>query len=248
MKFTLYLLIITLFTPLYAQVLTDEYSAKRDTVFYKLKCNSSEISLKRILNKLERNESFSIRQGRELLVAVDLQGDTIYEFEEIGGYSSLFFESASFELVDVGDDGLYELIIEIYPHESAKYIWLYQLNNDCTFKFIGQKQADSFEINNDELIIKTSAICSNWDDCNDLGHVLGRVEYDRLYRLDFYKIQNYILVSSNSEHTREIKSRIEDYKMVLHQLGELELDTQNDWLKIEIAEVTKRLNRIIEEN
>ena len=81
---------------------------------------------------------FSIRDGREILVSY-VDGGISFQFEEIGGYASLFFEGADFKIIDLNNDGLDELIIEINPFESFRHIWVYTIKRNNKFEFVAVK-------------------------------------------------------------------------------------------------------------
>lgn len=246
MRIHLYLLLSLAIYISNSQILTDEYSNQRDGEFFRMSCGSTELILNRIL---KTGESVSIRKGREILVAVDEQKDLVYEFEDIDAYSSLFFESAKFKLTDINSDGVNELIVEIEPHESSNYIWIYELDSDCKFTFITNLQVDEYRIERNEIVARTHAVCKNWDDDANFGYVLRKIEFQKLKRLDFYRIQNSTLVNTNSEHSTEIETLIKEYQLVLNQIIEQESKEDPTILNVEkysYQDVKTRLKEAIE--
>ena len=228
------------------QMLTDEHTAERDKIFYQLQCGNNKLSLKRILKK---GKSFSIRKGREILVAIDDQGDIVYEFENIDGYSSLFLESAKFDIQDINSDGIKELIIEIEPFESSNMIWVYQFTKDCELSYIDLIIANAYEISNNELIIQTNAVCTYWDDYVEFESVLGRLNTSMLDKLDYYELVDSKFVNVNSRHTKEIEKRISGYKKFLELLTEQESKEDPSILRVhkhQYSGVRERLTKVIE--
>ena len=227
-------------------VLTDEHTAERDKIFYQLQCGNNTLSLKRILKK---GKSFSIRKGRETLVAIDNQGGIVYEFENIDGYSSLFLEAAKFDIQDINSDGIKELIIEIEPFESSNMIWVYQFTEGCQLSYIETIIANAYEISHDELIIQTNAVCTYWDDYVNFGHVFGQLNTSMLDKVDYYNLVDSKLVNVNSKHTNEIEKRISGYKKFLELLTKQESKEDPLILKVhkyQYSEVRERLTKVIE--
>ena len=163
MRTSIIFLFIIGFLNSWAQVITDDMTTERVKIFYELECGSNNYFLKRILTNGESN---SIRDGRELLAIIDEQENVIYEFEDIDNYSSLFFEVANFNLYDINSDGMKELIIEIYPHESSNIIWIYQFDRVCTPKFIASLTVDDYEVVSNKLVTKKNTICTYFGECH----------------------------------------------------------------------------------
>ncbi|MCE7995224.1 MAG: hypothetical protein HEP71_24815 [Roseivirga sp.] len=229
-----------------AQILTDEYSKERDIEFYKVNCDSNELTLKRVLKK---GMGESNRNGREILVALNSHGNMIYEFEDIGAYSSLFFDSASFTMNDINSDSIPELIIEIEPFESANYIWVYELNPDCGFSFVSNLHVRDYKIQEGELVVNTMVVGGDWQDDVDSEYVLRQVEPTKLKKLDFYRLQNSKLINTNSEHRTEIQNLIKGYKEVLQQITEQESGETADTMdseKYAYQAVKSQLKKAIE--
>ena len=237
----LFLIILTLDST--AQVITDSLSLERDVVFYKMKCGTTELSLKRVLIQ---GESASIRKGRELLVATNERGNIVYEFKDIDNYSSLYFEVASFNVLDINSDGSKELIIEIEPFESKNTVWIYQLHG-CEPEFIESLKVDEYEIRANELVTKKNAICSYWDECIEYASFLSRVDYEKLTRVDFYSIKNDHLINTNSEHQNTIDRCKDDYKIVIEQFEDLKSESEQEWEREQITEMQNQLNKLIED-
>ena len=158
-----------------------------------------------------------------------------------------FFESSDFKITDINSDGENELLIEIEPFESTNSVWIYELNANCSFNFINSKNIDSYEITNGELVVRSNAVCEYWDECLDFESIFGRVDYSRLYRLDFYQLKGSKLINNNIAHKKEIDNRIADYKIVVEQLKKLKSDAEFEWKKVEILRMSDRLSQTIED-
>ena len=244
MRTSIFLLLIIGTFNCWAQVIIDERTPERDKVFYELECGLNNLILKRVLTI---GESASIRKGRELLVGIDEQDNIIYKFEDIDNYSSLFFEGAKFNLHDINSDGTKELIIEIEPWESSNTVWIYQLKTGCKPQFVTSLTVDEYDIRSNELVTKKNAVCTYWDECIDYESIFGRIDFERLTRVDFYSLKDGKLINSNSEHRNTINERITDYKTVLGQLAELKSKSEYAWEREQIAGMEDLLNQIINE-
>ena len=78
------------------EFIIDELSAERDITLSIVKCKTGNIELKRLLLPLSKGETaYSIRKGREVLIAQKGKA-TVFKFNEIDGYSSLFLDEAIF--------------------------------------------------------------------------------------------------------------------------------------------------------
>lgn len=244
MRTSIIFLFVIGFLNSWAQVITDDWTTERDKIFYELECGSNNYFLKRILTN---GESTSIRDGRELLVIIDEQENVIYEFEDIDNYSSLFFEVANFNLYDINSDGMKELIIEVYPHESSNIIWIYQFDRVCTPNFIASLIVDDYEVVSNKLVTKKNTICTGFGECLIYEDILGLIDFERLTRVDFYTLREGQLINSNVEHRKAINECISDYQIVLGQLAELKSKSEDMFERENITEIENRLKQIIKE-
>ena len=230
-----------------SQVLKDEYSSKRDITLFQFNCSSDSISLKRILTPSEDGKRYSIRKGRELLVAFDKLGKIKYEFSDIGGYSTLFLEKESFILNDINKDGNKELIIECRPFESSKSIWFYSIDTSCQIHFIDEKIIEEYSIEGDEIRISMNLLDEILEGDTDTRYaiILKDIDMSKFTKVDYYKLINSELIRTNNLHANEINERIKDFKTIIKQLNSVKETTHNDWDKENIAELIDFINLTI---
>lgn len=246
MKYLKIIILISLVFELNGQVIKDSLSESRDVIFFSFDNNGKTISLGRILKKTENDEVFSVRKGKEILVSY-IDGEISYSFEEIDGYSSLFFEDANFKILDLDNDGLNELIIEIKPFESSNYIWIYSLGHENKFEFITTKQLISYKIIEENIIkIKTSLFCQEWGDCIYETLVFDKkIDFNKLIMLDFYCYENSKLIKINHSYEFEYEKLKSDYKFVLNQIEHSNLLFSSKFEQEKLEKLKKDLKQVI---
>ena len=231
-----------------AQFITDEYSEERDTIFYQVPCDTSQITLKRVMVALDSaQQPYSIRKGRELLIATHDSGKVIKAFTEIGGYSTLYLDIAKFKMTDINGDGIQELIIEIHPLEASNTIWIYSMQTDCTFEFVDKLIAQKYSVKDSELVIIKNPVCDDWDDCIRYEYIFGQIDYDKLYKVNHYSLTGTNLVDTNEKHPSIIDERTIDYLTLISQLEELKETIEFRWEKNNIDSMILKLNQAIDE-
>ncbi len=230
----------------HSQIITDRYTPERDLEFYKLSCQNSDLSLKRVLTK---GTSYSSRQGRELLIVTDSTDSILYEFKNISGYSSLFLDEAQFNILNNSKNDKKQLIIQIEPWEGTRTIWIYQIDSECKFYFKGSKVSDKYWIEDNHLVIETNAVCNDWQDCVNLESALYQIDNTLLKKIDYYEIRNTGLVNVNEMHKDVISQQKDKYRMVIQRINNLEEKggpNLDKGLKSEYSTVKKRLLELIE--
>ena len=233
------------------KILTDLNSIKFESLIDSVICGEKTIKLKTVLIPLKEGEpKYSVKEGRDLLVAI-LYDRIIYEFTEIDGYSSLFLSDAKIEHVKIDEDEPTLVVFNIKPHESLRYIWLYQLIN-CDFRYIAELRADSMSIESNRLVIKNSLLYDNWDDMIQVDIVLSYlshtdssfdIQYEHLYSKEIFKISNHKLIQ------KERDSKLTNQQLIyLSHLREKILTLQEEeflHLKYPKQFVLKRIENLI---
>ena len=246
MKYLKYIILISFVFELNGQVIKDSLSDSRDVIFFNFENDGKTISLGRILKKTEGGETFSVREGKEMLVSY-IDGEISYHFEEIDGYSSLFFEDANFELLDLDNDGANELIIEIEPFESSNYIWIYSLRPGNKFEFITKKQLISYKIIDENIMkIKTSLFCKEWGDC--IYETLAfdkKIDFNKLIVLNFYCFEKSKLIKVNHSYQFEYKKLKSDYQYVLNQIEHSNLLFSTKFEQEKLEKLKKELKEVM---
>lgn len=246
MKYIKLLILISYVFELNGQVIKDSFSDIRDVTFFNFNNNGKSISLGRILKNTEGGKIFSVREGKEILVSY-IDGEISYYFEEIDGYSSLFFEEANFEILDLDNDGFKELIIEIEPFESYKNIWIYSLRPENKFEFITKKQLISYKIIDENIIkIKTSLFCKEWGDC--IYETLTfdeKIDFNKLIELNFYCFEKSKLIKVNHLYQFEYEKLKSDYRNVLNQIKHSNLVFNTEFHQEKLEKLKNELKQVI---
>ena len=230
MKYINFLIVLLFFFESNGQIIRDNLSDSRDVTFFRFDNKGKSISLARILKKTSDVEMFSIRKGREVLVSY-IDDDISFEFEEIGGYASLFFEGANFKVIDLNNDGLNELIIEIHPFESYKHIWIYTIKRNNKFEFIDVKKINNYKIMSDNSIkIETKIFCPEWGGCLYEPLIFDKkIDFSKMVKLDFFLLENDKLKNVNHLYQSEVNKIKSDYQVVLKQLEQSNLMKDLPW-------------------
>ena len=230
LKYIKLLIVLSFFFESNGQIIRDSLSDSRDVMFFRFDNEGKSVSLGRVLKKSSDGEMFSIRKGREFLVSY-IDDDITFEFEEIGGYASLFFEDADFKIIDLNNDGFNELIIEIHPFESFKQIWVYTIKRNNKFEFIAVKEIDNYEIMIDNVIkIKTNIFCPEWGGCFYEPLIFDRkIDFEKMVKLDFFLLEDDKLKNVNYLYQSEFEKIKSDYQVVLKQLEQSNLMIDLPW-------------------
>ena len=227
-KYIKLLIVLSFFFESNGQIIRDSLSESRDITFFSFNNKGTSVSLGRVLKKT--GEKFSIREGREVLVSY-IDDDISFEFEEIGGYASLFFEGADFKIIDLNNDGLNELIIEIHPFESHKHIWIYTIKRNNKFEFIAVKEIDNYNIMSDNVIkIETNIFCPEWGGCLYEPLIFDRkIDFEKIIKLDFFLLEDDKLKNVNHLYQSEFDKIKSNYQVVLKQLEQSNLLIDLPW-------------------